>query len=162
MDQAGIQRIRYLLKKYQYVLLILLLGIILMLIPTAESQHHTEISSNQEATADKAEPLQERLSRLLSLVEGAGKVSILLTEAVGEQTRYQTDSSSETRTDTVIVTDSGRNQTGLIQRIDPPRYLGAVVLCQGAERPSVRLAITEAVANATGLSFDKITVLKMK
>lgn len=162
MDQAGIQRIRYLLKKYQYVLLILFLGIFLMLLPSSENHSLSETSVKEESKVVTKESLQETLSRLLSQVDGAGKVSVLLTEAAGERIHYQTDSSSETRTDTVIITDSGRNQTGLVQRVDPPKYMGAVVLCQGAERPSVRLAITEAISNATGLSYDRITVLKMK
>jgi hypothetical protein len=40
--------------------------------------------------------------------------------------------------------------------------MGAVIVCQGADKPVVRLAIVEAVADATGLSTDTITVLKMK
>ena len=60
------------------------------------------------------------------------------------------------------VRDSNRNQTGLVCQIDPPTYLGAVVLCQGAENSTVRLAITQAVSNATGLGYHKITILKMK
>ena len=43
-----------------------------------------------------------------------------------------------------------------------PTYLGAVIVCQGGDSPTVKLAIVEAVSNATGLSADKITVLKMK
>ena len=94
---------------------------------------------------------------------------MLLTQATGERIQYQTNddlSSAEhtqtSRTDTVILTDSSRNQIGLVAQIDPPTYLGAVVLCQGAENSAVKLAITQAVSNATGLGYHKITVLKMK
>jgi len=41
-------------------------------------------------------------------------------------------------------------------------YRGAVVVCQGGDNASVRLAVVEAVSNATGLTSDRITVLKMK
>jgi stage III sporulation protein AG len=64
--------------------------------------------------------------------------------------------------ETVIITDAQRAQQGLVKQVNPPVYLGAVVVCQGADRASVRLAIVEAVANATGLGADKISVLKMK
>ena len=137
-----------------------------MLLPTGgktAQQTQPEPEPVQQAT------LEQQLSALLSQMEGAGRVQVLLTQATGEQTTYQADSdssagqSSETeRTDTVLVTDSSRNQTGLVCRVDPPTYLGAVVLCQGAENSAVRLAITEAVANATGLGYHKITILKMK
>ena len=43
-----------------------------------------------------------------------------------------------------------------------PVYQGAVVVCEGAERAAVRLAIVEAVSSLTGLGSDKISVIKMK
>lgn len=39
---------------------------------------------------------------------------------------------------------------------------GAVVVCEGAENPTVRLNVTNAVAAYTGLGSDKIRVMKMK
>ena len=39
---------------------------------------------------------------------------------------------------------------------------GAVVVCQGADLPSVCLDVTNAVAAYTGLGSDKISVIKMK
>ena len=41
-----------------------------------------------------------------------------------------------------------------------PQYLGAVVVCDGADAPQVQLAVTQAVAQFTGLSTDRISVLK--
>ena len=85
------------------------------------------------------------------------------------KTLYQTDDSTSysdtsntTRIDTVTVTDDTRNQTGLIQQVIPPTYQGAIVVCQGADSPAVRLAIVEAVSKVTGLGADRISVLKMK
>ena len=39
---------------------------------------------------------------------------------------------------------------------------GAVVVCQGADQPYVRLDVTNAVAAYTGLGSDQISVIKMK
>lgn len=78
------------------------------------------------------------------------------------QTDTQTDSSGSVRIDTVLVSDSNREETGLLRQIKPPVYLGAVVVCQGADSSSVRLSITEAVSKITGLGADCIVVLKMK
>jgi uncharacterized protein with ATP-grasp and redox domains len=111
----------------------------------------------------------EQLEEILSQVAGAGRVKVLLTVEEGAWTRYQTDSDTQNagdsrsvRVDTVIVTDRERAQSGLVTQVNPPVYLGAVVVCQGAESAAVRLAITEAVSDATGLTSDKISVLKMK
>ena len=62
----------------------------------------------------------------------------------------------------MILSGSDRSQTPVVQRMDPPTYLGAVILCQGADSPKVRLAVVDAVATATGLTTDKISVWKMK
>lgn len=154
-------------KKYKYVAGILLLGILLMLLPDMGS------SSSAPAPAlespEEAPNLSQCLSEILSQIDGAGKVEVLLTVSAGEETIYQTneeyatgDHSGSTKVTTVTVTDADKNQTGLIQKINPPTYLGAIVVCQGADQAVVRLSIVEAVANATGLGTDKISVLKMK
>lgn len=152
-------------KKYKYILVVILAGIFLMALPE-KKEETPKLSQTPEETQQS---LQDSLSEILSRMEGAGRVQVLLTEAAGSKTLYQTDedrSTGETTTDrrkkTVLVTNSAREETGLIRQINPPTYQGAVVLCQGGEDPKIRLAIVNAVANATGLSTDKITVLKMK
>lgn len=148
------------LKKYRYVAIVLLAGIILMCLPGKERQTETEstVHTTQE-TSDTARELEQ----ILSQVKGAGKVQVLLTRSQGEKTIYQTDRSGDgSSVDTVVVTGSDRTQQGLIRQIDPPVYLGAVVVCKGGDDPAVRLAIVEAVSDATGLGADRITVLKMK
>ncbi len=153
-------------KKYKYVLFVLLLGIVFMLIPSRDSPEETPLV---ESRAEDMPGVQEELASILSKIEGAGRVELLLTCAAGEEVLYQTDLDlsqtddglDETRK-TVIITDSGRVQTAVIRQVLPPVYLGAVVVCQGGDSPTVRLAMVEAVSKATGLSADKITVLKMK
>lgn len=143
-------------KQNRILFLVLLIGILLMTFPQKQTKAATSIPAS---TVE--EGLEERLSACLSLLEGAGKVKVLLTEAEGQKTLYQSNTSRE-RSETVILNDGSRVQSGLVSRIDPPRYLGAVVLCQGAGKASVRLSIAEAVANATGLSYDRISILKLK
>ncbi len=151
-----------LLKKYRYVLIVLLIGIGLMLIPDFEKELDTTPVSNTPEFTNQS----EELTGILSQIQGAGKVRVMLTLASGEQTVYQTDkdmdASGSVRYQTVTVTDSNRNQQGIVQQILAPEYRGAIILCQGAEDASVRLAIVEAVSDATGLTSDRISVLKMK
>lgn len=146
------------IKKYRTCLLVLLVGVVLMLLPAGKTETETPAATPVQTQPD----LQEELEQLLARLDGAGKVQVLLTQAQGSKTQYQTDENGNGSTDTVIVTDSDRSQTGLVQQVDPPVYLGAVVLCQGAGKATVRLAIVDAVAKATGLPSSKITVLKMK
>lgn len=154
--------------KYRFVALILAIGLIFMLVPSGQNKTLDKAALPDKVVTQEV-PLEERLSQLLCRIHGAGQVSVLLTKGEGESTVYQTDTDTSTgensttqRKTTVTVTDAERNQTGLIQQVNPPKYLGAVVLCQGADDPTVRLSITDAVSKATGLGANRISVLKMK
>ena len=160
-------RIRELLDKYKYALLILAVGLCLMLLPEQKNEANDEAVAAQTATSQ--ESMESLLEEILSQVEGAGKVCVLLSEMEGSQTIYQTDTRKDTdesttaeQIDTVIVTDANRSEVGLVRRTDPPKYLGAVIVCQGADRADVRLAVVEAVRCATGLGANQISVVKMK
>ena len=155
------------LKKYRYAALVLLLGVVLMLIPSGGSSGEAE--PVQTEAAQQEQSMEEQLEELLSQIQGAGKVRVMLSTASGEQILYQTNDdmvtgsdSSTIRQDTVTVTDSERNETGLVKQVIPPTYLGAIVLCQGADNASVRLAIADAVSKITGLGTNQISILKMK
>lgn len=161
------EKLPSLLKKYKYAILVLAIGLVLMALPTKVKTTQNP-AQNSTAPTQTADPAQE-LASILTQIQGVGKVQVLLTVKAGESTVYQTDedvTTSETgssiRKETVIITDSERNQQPLVVQVLPPEYLGAVIVCQGAENAAVRLAVVEAVCNATGLGADKISVLKMK
>lgn len=167
MDRMNLQsKALEFLKKYRYVALIVAVGVILMCLPGGERGE----SESTEAVIAATEPdLEEKLVKILSQIEGAGKVQVLLTEEAGQSVLYQTDQDTDSgsdsltqRSDTVILSGADREEQGLVRQINPPVYLGAVVVCQGADKATVRLAIVEAVSAATGLGADKISVLKMK
>lgn len=148
--------------KYRYVLLIVLLGLSLMVIPEIKEAEEPASSPASEAYADPEEKLEE----ILSQIQGVGRVKVMLTEEEGKLTDYQTDcdtaSDGSVRSDTVILSGENREESGLIKSVTPPTYLGAIIVCQGGDNASVRYALIQAVSNVTGLSSDRITVLKMK
>jgi len=156
------------LGKYKYIVIILAVGLLFMTLPDS-TKHADEPGNVKEAAIQTDSPVEEQLKSILSKMDGAGKVEVLLTVAQGKETLFQTDSkisasdqSDTTQSDTVTVTDAQRNQTGLVRQENPPVYLGAVILCQGADSAAVRFSIVEAVSKATGLGADQICVLKMK
>lgn len=156
-----------LLKKYRWAAVVVLVGLFLMALP--QGRETAEPVPQESGEMVSQDDLQLQLERILSRLEGAGKVQVLLSMASGPETHYQTDvdlsntgEKSDKRSETVIITDPDRDQQGLKRRVDPPVYQGAVVLCQGADSPTVRLAVVDAVGTATGLTSDRISVLKMK
>lgn len=148
------------IKKYRFVVIIILIGILLLILP--QKENNEESTCEEISTQDN---LQDSLEEILCLIHGVGKVEVLLTKANGEKTIFQTDddiSKEKAHKEVVLITNSAREETGLVQQVIPPKYLGAVVVCQGAENASVRLSVVEAVMSVTGLTSDNITVLKMK
>lgn len=166
MDRVKVySRLAEFIKQYRYAVIVVLVGVILMCLPTGKGNDSEDPQSDVQPEAADNVSLEASLAAILSQIKGAGKVEVLLTEARGSETVYQSDSSTgegSTRLDTVTVTDKDRAQNGLVRQVNPPSYLGAIVVCQGADSPSVRLAIVEAVSSVTGLGTDHITVLKMK
>ena len=159
-------KVKSLILKYKFVVIVLLVGLAPMLWPGFEKD-----STNATTPApQKSEvPLEASLSKILSKVQGAGRVEVMLNIEQGAKTIYQVDddisqgeSSYSDRNQTVTLTDGQRNQYGLVQQVNPPIYLGAVVLCQGAGDPVVKLSVVEAVSKITGLNANQICVLKME
>lgn len=152
--------------KFKYAAIVLAIGLILLMLP-GKSTKSFETKIVQETVNQTLEI--ESLAQILQSIHGAGKVQVLLSIASGEKTLYQTNSDSSTsgdgsstRIETVIITDAQHSESGLISQVDPPTYLGAIVVCEGADSPSVKLSVTQAVSKITGLGTDSICVLKMK
>ena len=146
--------------KYKFLILILIVGIGLMLIPSKKEDSQTSQPESQPIVAETA--LDDELEKILSNIQGAGRVQVMLTVKGGVQTIYQTDTTAQDREDTVIITGEDRVQNGLVQQIISPTYRGAIILCQGADNAAVCLAIKDAVSKVTGLDSSQISVLKMK
>lgn len=167
MDRLAISgKILELGKKYRYALLVLVIGIGLMLLPG--NGRKVQPQEGQPMQEQEQVDISQQLAQILCQIQGAGKVQVMLTVAQGEKIMYQTDedlASSEggtSRWDTVIITGADRGQSGLVHQVIPPVYRGAIVVCEGANKPAVRLSIVEAVSKITGLGADRISVVKMK
>jgi len=161
------KKLPQLFQKYKFAALILLIGIVLMMLPTGAKKTAKENVAQIQIAQETS--VEEQLAAVLQQTAGVGNVKVLLTKGEGEETIYQTDTEGSSgegnrtdRSSTVTVTDGQRSQNGLIRQVNPPTYLGAVVVCQGADDPQVRLAVVDAVSKATGLKANCISVLKMK
>lgn len=155
------------LKKYKYAVLVLVIGAVLMLLPSMQTSNSKKTVEPSQNASDYS--VEDDLETILSCVKGVGKVKVMLKEVSGSETVYQTnqdisvtENGSDTRIEVITVSDSDRNELGLIKQVNPPVYQGAIILCEGADDPGIKLAITEAVSKITGLGADKIAVLKMK
>ena len=158
-------RFRTLWEKGKFALPVLGLGVLLLLWPSGTGE--TKSAASPEAAAAQQ---QKEMERILSRIEGAGELHLMLTlESDGERTlaedREETlggspdAPESQSRRETVILSVSGGEEV-VVTRRESPVYRGALVVCQGADRAEVKLAVTQAVAALTGLGADRITVVK--
>ena len=145
--------------KYRYAVLVVVIGLVLMLLPTSSKEKRSEADPPSETAAQLT--VSQELEQILRQIKGVGNVKVMLTVQTGETVIYQYDEKSSGR-DTVIITDSDREEAGLIQQINPEVYRGAIIVCDGADSAAVKLSVIQAVSSVTGLPSDRITVLKMK
>ena len=149
------------IEKYKYPLLVLALGLMLACFPRSGQQQEEPAQAADPVTVTIGqESMDARLESLLSQIDGAGQVRVMLTLSAGEETVYQSDTDSQ-RSSTVLY-DVGSSEEALVRQVLPEVYLGAVVVCQGADDARVRLAVVQAVSALTGLGADQICVIKMK
>lgn len=151
-------------KKYKFVLLVVLVGIILMLLPVSSQTKEAEENKSQipQESFDLA-AMEQRMEEVLGKIDGVGKLRLMLTLQSGTRLTLAEDTQrDQDRTQREIVTlnrGSGNQEIVITNRFYPV-YQGAVVVCQGADSSAVRLAITETVQALTGLPSDRIRVAK--
>lgn len=136
--------------RYRYAAAVFLFGVLLMLLPQC-GDHSAATETEAEAKADAVSArvfvpeAETRLQDALRHIEGIGEVEVLL--------------SLKNCTGSVL-TKAGDYGSAAERDVICPDYLGAVIICSGADRGDVALAVTRAVQAYTGLGSDKITVIK--
>lgn len=151
-------------KKYKFVLLVVLVGIILMLLPVSSQTKEMEENKSQipQESFDLA-AMEQRMEEVLGKIDGVGKLRLMLTLQSGTRLTLAEDTQRDqdrTQRETVTLNRGSGNQEIVITNRFYPVYQGAVVVCQGADSSAVRLAITETVQALTGLPSDRIRVAK--
>ena len=155
------------LKKYKFVALILLVGLVLMLLPTSDGKSEVEREEGREMYS--LSQTEQRLESLLRNMQGVGQVNVMLTLKSGSTLELAKDSSTSVRdnetkreSDVVTVSRGSGSEEVVVTQERYPVYQGAVVVCEGGGNSAVRLSVIEAVSVLTGLGSDKITVVQWK
>lgn len=162
------ERWRETVKKYRLPLLALAAGIVLMALPTGGKSEDSAAEYTEELFS--LEETEARMAEVIGTIDGVGRVQVMLTLRSGQTLSLAQDSSDtqsdtgDTRQERQVLTvnrGSGQQEVVVTQRLYPA-YQGAVVVCEGAGDSRVRLTVTEAVSVLTGLSSDRISVVKWK
>lgn len=149
--------------KYQYALLVLALGALLMLLPTGRERGDPPAGDRTSQTEPfELERFEKRLEDTLSHVEGAGEVQVMLTMDSGSRQilaqDQERDREGATSSTVVTMSQGGGKQDVAVLQTMAPKFRGALVVCSGGKDPTVRLGITQALSALTGLRADQIAV----
>ena len=159
-------------------MVVLLAGLVLILWPTGgQSQKKDSGSAGGQVPAEfSLSDTENRIAEALSKIQGAGKVSVVLTlrsgteqviardESVANTSKGAGDSaetSSERSVTSVVISAGSSVETPITLKYIYPEFLGALVVAEGADDAAVKLQLVRAVSGLTGLGADRIVVTKM-
>lgn len=161
----GMERWKAVLERYRYALLVVVVGALLLLLPTGGTQPAAEERQTDRETffqLEELEELEEKLARTLSSIHGAGETEVMLTLKSGSRQVLAQDTQSRGEGERSVSTvtlgrGSGSQEVVPLQTV-APQFRGALVVCAGGDDPGVRLQVIRAVSALTGLGSDCITV----
>lgn len=162
-------------KKYKYATLLLVIGLGLLLLPTSgkETDETPQEETLPPISSNYEKEMEDRLSVILSQIEGVGRVEVILTLKQGQENHFLYDHSSRIDTNegsstteksekAVIISKGSSYDEPMITRTDYPLFQGALIVCEGGGDAEIKLQLTQAVSALTNLSSHNITILKMK
>lgn len=183
-------KIREIIRQVGYVRLILLLvcGIFLIAVSLPEKKDGTEnqiegntqrLSYDTDENDIYVEKMEERLADILGMIEGAGRVEVMITLASSSETVVNKDQSVEEgtekggeengkesiksiRKEETVFTEKDGNQNPYIVKTVEPAVEGIIIVMDGGDNPSASQAVTEAVQALFHVEVHKIKVLKME
>ena len=165
------KRLRAFWGKYGFVLLILLAGVALLLWPTEPKSEQQQEPAEAVREAVSLTETEERMRSILSKIDGVGQLELMLTVESTQEREFLQDTElsysgataapdNYTRCSEAVVLSGDGGEEPVVVRNVGLTYRGALVVCTGGANAEVKLAVTQAVAALTGLSSDRITVVK--
>jgi len=157
------EKVRARLEQYRQklpvpVLAVLAVGCLLLLLPAGGEEKPG--SQGPDTELFELDRFERRLEQALSQIDGAGETRVVLSLNSGQrqilaQDRQQDSAGSSLET----VTIGGSTDRAVVPiQTMAPEFRGALVVCEGAEEPQVRLEVTKAVCVLTGLGTDCVCV----
>lgn len=153
---------------------ICLVAFILFLNVSNNSEVSNSVSTgakyNYTTTMEYCTALEKKLESVLSQINGAGNVSVMLSVegspelvyAVDSDTKVSTNNNGSTTTSSSspIIVQTNGNSSPLILTENLPIVKGVIIVSSGANNMGIKLDILSAVSKLLDISTEKISVLK--
>ena len=175
------QKISEFLKNISYkknknsLFIILLIGVMLLLFNKTflnDTKHEKDIKKTDYEIMDG--DIEEKLEGILEKIDGAGRVSVMVTYENSKEYVTVSDTKSSVSNEggdnkknisdeknTVMVKKSGE-QTPFIKNEINPQIRGVLVVCDGAKNDQIKLNLKKAVCAALNTKMHKVEIMPMK
>ena len=148
-------------KNNRLICLIFIIGVVLMVAAGGHGKKTETVKPVPQVTVEDDE---KRLAGILSQIEGAGDVSVMITyySSIEKSIAYETKTASrgdksEKSEDKKAVMSDGEP---MVVKEVYPQVKGVIVTAQGAGNSAVRTAISEAVSASLDVPVHRICIFK--
>ena len=128
---------------------------------------------NQADVSDYVTQLEDKLARLISEIDGAGRTRVMLTLESGAEEVYAGDEqlktgstsqgeSRELRFEYITLRAKDGSEQGLLLTVVQPRVRGAAVVCEGGGSALVQTAILQTVTAVLDVSSARVSISRMQ
>lgn len=152
--------------KDKKTLLIVVFAIVGMLMIVFSGDYSADKEYSETESVDNiASNYEEKLEKLISEIEGVGKVSVMITYESGEENVFASDKDESFRNgeqkfkNDYIIIDGENGETGLKIKSIYPEIKGVAVVCSGAHDSVIRERIISVVSALFDINTKNISVV---
>lgn len=174
-------------KRTQYLVIVVMIAVILAIYfstftPGSSAQPQSTVNQAIEKTENTSAgtDLNLQVASILSAIQGAGEVRVMITYESGSEIVPATSENTETTTtqnsqngssqtsetvkkqSDVVTVQNQSNSSALVLKEKTPEIKGIIVIAQGAGDIGVKMNILKAVETLLNVSADKVDVFKMQ
>lgn len=162
-------------KKNKIILLIGALALVFLLLNEigGETEEVSVTRDSASYSAEYTKKIERQLEDILSEINGAGRVQVMVTLDTCYENVYakgysakteenDVETQNETEEEYIIIKKGSNNEECLVVKVYEPQIKGVAVVAEGADNIQVKKAITETVCALFDISSAKVSVEKSK
>ncbi len=151
-----------------------LAGVLLIALSECDAGGNTAASAQSAgdntslSTEQYTQQLEQRLSQLLSTIDGAGQVQVMVTlesssvSNYGANESHSSSNGNSTSESSIVIIDGSDGDVPLIVSESMPAVAGVAIVCEGGDISSVRENIILTVKTVLNIASSRIYVTKMQ
>lgn len=161
---ATIDKTKKSILKKEYFLIIVLTVVVVAIFLSGQGLNFNFVDSADVDATNYVSNLQNSLKNILSDVDGAGKINVLITvdgseeEVVLKNVETVVENGVKTEVESIVLVGG----KPYVIKVNNPKVLGVVVVCEGADALDVKLKIIEIVTTTLKVDSDSVRIIKMK